>query len=240
MIGCTCPTCTSNNPKDKRLRTSAIIQYNGCNIQIDVGPDFRQQMLTHQINKLDAILITHQHSDHTSGIDEIRAFNFIENNAIFPMYAEQWVLDDIKNRFRYIFEKSDYPGLPSIKLFPIEAGCEFDFNGITILPIKITHGQKEILAYRIDQFAYVTDCSYISKESMSQLMNLDVLILNSLRQKQHHSHFTLLQALEVIEILKPKKAFLTHISHQMGLHSEIEKLLPANVQLAYDTCVINL
>ncbi|MEO6189158.1 MAG: MBL fold metallo-hydrolase [Saprospiraceae bacterium] len=239
MIGCTCPTCTSLDPKDSRLRTSAHISTQGIHIQIDIGPDFRQQILSNKIKRVDAILITHQHADHTSGIDEIRAFNFSQNSSI-PIYAEDMVLDDLKQRFAYVFSASDYPGLPSIRLNPIIANQNFNILGIDITPLRILHGKLPILGFRICNFAYITDASQISEDVMQELQGLEVLIINALRHKVHHSHFNLDQSLKVVHQINAKQTYLTHLSHQMGLHKDIEKELPPNVFLGYDGLTIEI
>lgn len=240
MIGCLCETCTSQDPHDKRLRTSAHIVIENKHIQIDIGPDFRQQMLTHGVQMLDGLILTHQHSDHTSGLDEIRAFNFIKEGTSIPLYAEQYLLDDLRTRFAYIFSPKDYPGLPLITLHKIESNSEFNIDGINIMPIKVIHGRQPIVGYRIQNFAYITDASLIPKESIIQLRNLDVLIINALRKKVHHSHFNLAQSLKAIEEINPKKAYITHISHQMGRHKIVESELPENVFLAFDGLTLEI
>lgn len=238
MIACHCDTCRSTDSRDKRLRTSAHLEFNDIHIQIDIGPDFRQQILNSRIPKVDLILLTHEHADHTSGLDEIRAFNFAQDDARIPLYSEDRVLTDLKKRFDYIFGGNKYPGLPSILLNHIVPQESILFHGLKILPLRIQHGTLGILGYRIGNFAYITDASAIPEETMESLMGLDVLIINALRIKEHHSHFNLEQALEVISHIKAKRTFITHISHQMGLHDEIEKTLPPHVQLAYDGLII--
>ncbi|NOT36181.1 MAG: MBL fold metallo-hydrolase [Saprospiraceae bacterium] len=238
MIACSCPTCSSTDTRDKRLRTSVHIEYKGKNIQIDVGPDFRQQMLTSGIQKLDLVLITHQHSDHTAGIDEIRAFNFAHNGSEIPLFANEFVIKDLKTRFHYIFGANEYPGLPLIQLNEIVENQLIDCKEFQIIPIKIQHGKLNILGYRIQNFAYITDASFISEESFEQLQNLEILIINSLRLKEHHSHFNLEQSLMAISKIGAKKSYITHLSHQMGLHSNVEKILPHGVSLAYDGLVL--
>lgn len=233
MIGCSCETCSSTDSKDKRLRTSLHLSLQDCEIQIDIGPDFRQQMLNSKIPRVDLILITHQHADHTAGLDEVRALNFLQNSSI-PLFAEKNVLEDLRTRFAYIFGKNKYPGLPIISLNEIQAYEKFIFNSIEILPIRIMHGSLPILAYRIGKFAYITDANFIEDRSIELLQDLDVLVINALRHKTHHSHFNLDQSLEVANRIHAKKTFLTHLSHQMGLHKKVEKQIPDTVAIAYD------
>jgi len=240
VIGSDDPVCLSSNYKDKRLRTSIFINWDNLNIQIDCGPDFRQQMLVSKCSKIDAILFTHEHADHTAGLDDIRPFCFYQKQAI-PIYAQERVLNELKTRFSYIFETENrYPGAPSVELNVINTTKSFDILGKSIVPIPVLHGDLEILGYRFGNFAYLTDVKYIPQESLDKLKNLDVLVINALRISEHPTHNNLKEALAFIEIIKPQKAYLTHIGFQLGFHEIIEKNLPKNVYLAFDNLQINL
>ncbi|NNK80314.1 MAG: MBL fold metallo-hydrolase [Flavobacteriales bacterium] len=232
VIACVCEVCRSSDKKDKRLRVSAHIEYQGKNFIIDTGPDFRQQILREGISDLDAVLMTHEHKDHTAGMDDIRAFNF-KYRKDMPVYATPRVQDALKKEFHYIFEKEPYPGVPRLDLVSIDKD-PFMASGIEVTPIEVLHYKLPVFGFRISNFAYITDAKTISDEEAQKLFGLDVLVLNALRRKSHMSHLTLEEALRWVERFKPKKAFLTHISHLMGKHEEIEKMLPENVFLAYD------
>jgi phosphoribosyl 1,2-cyclic phosphate phosphodiesterase len=238
VITCSCEVCKSLDFRDKRLRTSIHIQYLGQSMVIDAGPDFRQQMLRESIPHLDAILLTHEHKDHTAGLDDIRAYNFSQGTDM-PIYGLDRVLEQVKTEFAYVFQKTNYPGLPQMVLHPI--GQEiFKVKDTQIQSFEVMHHKLPILGYRIGAFAYITDTNFISDQSLAQLANLDVLVLNALQQTEHISHFTLAQALAWIEKIKPKKAYLTHMSHKMGKHAEVSKLLPEHVSFAYDGLKIKL
>lgn len=236
QIGCDCEVCTSKDPKDNRLRASILISVNNKNILVDCGPDFRQQIMRIGAPQIDALLLTHIHYDHVGGIEDLRP-NFIK--GVFPIYCKSDVVRDIKNRIPYCFADNLYPGVPLLKLNEIGYD-EFELFGVKVQPLKIMHYRLPILGFRIGDFAYVTDAKYIDDETLSQLKGLKVLILNALRKTEHISHFSLSQALDIIEILKPEQVYLTHISHDMGLHSEVLKSLPQNVALAYDGLEIEL
>lgn len=238
LIGCECEVCTSGNIKDNRLRSSVFIEINQLNILIDTGPDFRQQMLKHKIKRIDAIIYTHDHRDHIGGLDDIRAFNFINNQPV-PVYAEEYVINSIKESHSYIFSGNNYPGIPEITTNIIN-NSKFSIQSVEISPIRVMHYKLPVLGFRIGDFAYITDASSISEEEMGKLHGVKYLVLNALRKQKHMSHFNLREALEVIKILSPKKAYLTHISHKMGLHAEVEKELSKNVFLAYDGLVLNI
>lgn len=238
VIGCQCPVCTSTDYKDKRLRTSVHIEINGVHINIDVGPDFRQQMLTNNINRLDAILLTHEHKDHTAGLDDVRSFNFLQQKDM-PVYGRQEVLDQITREFAYIFAPIKYPGIPRVNLKPI-TNTYFTINKVQITPIEVLHYKLPVFGFKIDNLAYITDANFISQDEKQKLKNLDVLILNALQIKKHISHFTLAEALELIEELQPQNAYLLHISHTLGKARDIAPTLPKNVSLAYDGLTINL
>jgi phosphoribosyl 1,2-cyclic phosphate phosphodiesterase len=232
MVGCPCEVCQSNNEKDKRLRTSALVSYQGRNILIDIGPDFRTQMLTNQISKVDAVLLTHPHRDHIAGFDEIRALNFLYETKV-DLFANAFTWDSLKKQFYYAFMKTDYTSIPKVDYKEIDKEV-FKFQDIDIQPINVLHGNMPCLGYRIGNLAYITDANAIAEDEMEKLYNLDVLVLNSLRKYHHPSHFTLEESLEVVAKLKPKRAYFIHLSHHMGKHDAVELELPKNVFLAYD------
>lgn len=238
VICCKCSVCNSNNPKDKRLRSSIYIEIDNKHIVIDSGPDFRQQMLSNNVTHLDAIVYTHEHKDHTAGLDDVRAYNYHQQEDI-PIYATEKVLEQIKMEFAYIFNEHKYPGIPQIETNVINEKT-FDIKGVKITPIEVQHFKLPVFGYRINNFCYITDANFISQSSMDKLKNLDVLILNALRKEKHLSHFNLLEAIEIIEKLKPKKAYLTHISHYLGLHDVESVNLPKNIHLAYDGLTIEI
>lgn len=239
VIGCTCPVCTSNDPRDQRLRTSVWVETDLQSILIDIGPDFRQQALRHGITKVDAILLTHEHADHTAGMDDIRPINFAMDRKI-PLYAEANAIQDLKQRFYYIFGPNDYPGLPQLELIEITANQSFHIGENQILPFRVQHGRMNIVGFKIDQFVYITDASQLHPAEIERIKNCECLVVNALRHKTHHSHFNLEQALELIQQVQPKRAFLTHLSHQMGSHAETEKTLSGSIRLAYDGLQIHL
>ncbi len=238
IIGSDHPVCHSDDPKDKRLRVSVLINWNNFNILIDCGPDFRQQMLANQVDHLDAILYTHEHNDHTAGLDDIRPFFFRQGDI--PVFAKKRVLDALRKRFDYIFKtENKYPGAPGVKENEIE-NRPFSFEGLTITPIKFMHNRLPVFGYRMEDFAYLTDIKTIEPEEIEKLRDLKVLVVSALRIEPHHSHFNLEEALDFIKEVKPEKAYLTHISHMLGFHEEVEKELPENVHLAYDNLKITL
>ena len=235
QIGCTCSVCTSTDPRDSRLRTSAIVEIEGKNILIDCGPDFRQQMLRFHIKRIDAVLVTHIHYDHTGGIDDLRPFG---ENGTVPIYLEPSVAEGIRNRLPYCFADHRYPGVPNICLQEIGLS-PFLIEGIEIVPIRVMHYKLPILGYRIGRFAYITDALTIPESEYEKLKDIDVLVVNALRKKPHLSHQTLADALRIIDRVGPREAYLVHMSHHMGLTSEVEKELPAHVHFAYDGLVID-
>lgn len=232
VIACECKTCLSDDPHDKRLRTSLLLEKDGIVLLFDAGPDFRQQMLRENVKRLDAILLTHEHKDHIAGMDDVRAFNYKSRDAI-DIYAEERVQQAIKSEFSYVFAEYQYPGIPKMRLNPIP---EYGFNvkGIDIIPIRVRHFHLEIYGFRIGNFAYITDANYIPQESKEKLIGVKYLVINALRKEKHISHFSLREALDFIREISPRKAFITHISHQMGLHREVNSELPPGVSLAYD------
>ena len=227
QIGCQCKTCLSDNPKDKRLRASALISENGTNILIDCGPDFRQQMLHYGTNKLNHILVTHQHYDHIGGLDDVRPMGNVN------IYGEKITLDIIKHNMPYCFGENRYPGVPNINLQAIQTDL-FYIDNVPVQPIRAMHANLPILGYRIKNMAYLTDVKTISRESIKQLTGLDVLVLNALRPQTHISHLSLSEAVELAKTIGARETYFTHMSHDMGLHDEVNKELPKGVQLAYD------
>lgn len=232
LIACSCEVCKSLNSKDKRLRSSILIESANTRLVVDSGPDFRQQLLREKITKLDAVVFTHEHKDHIAGLDEVKAFNFL-NKMRMPVYASSRVQDALKREFAYIFADEKYPGIPEIDLFPIDETM-FTIGDIMLEPISVMHYRLPVKAFRVNDFAYITDANFIAETEKKKLKNLQVLVLNALRQEPHISHFTLAEALALVEELKPQKAYFTHISHQLGTHDNVSKMLPANVELAFD------
>jgi len=237
VIGSSHSVCQSTDFKDKRLRVSIWISWDNHSYVIDCGPDFRQQMLASNCQKLDAILYTHEHSDHTAGLDDIRPFNFKQGEI--PIYAHQRVLDNLKKRFDYVFEmENKYPGAPSVQPIEVVNNHPFSIGNKIAIPINVMHGNLQVFGYRIDDFAYLTDVKTIEKSEMDKLKNLKILVVNALREEPHATHFNLQEALDFITLVKPQKAYLTHISHIMGFHEEVQQKLPENVYLAYDNLEI--
>lgn len=239
VIGSNHSVCKSLDFKDKRLRVSVWLQWDDCSYVIDCGPDFRQQMLTSGCTKLDGILFTHEHSDHTAGLDDIRPFFFKQGDI--PIYAHQRVVANLKKRFDYIFEmENKYPGAPSVSVNFVENNVPFLLGNTSVIPINVMHGALQVFGYRFDAFAYLTDVKTIEKEEIEKLKNLKVLVINTLREEPHETHFNLKEALDFIDLVQPEKAYLTHISHLLGFHEEVQKTLPNNVFLAYDTLEITI
>ena len=236
VIGCKCAVCKSIDNKDKRLRTSAYVEYEGVRLLIDAGPDFRQQLLRAGIENLDAILLTHHHKDHTAGLDDVRAFNYINKRAI-DIYAEVRVQEALKCEFSYVFEEHKYPGIPEFALHAIDEK-PFEIGKVKITPIRVWHAQLPIVGFRIADFAYITDANRIENKELEKLEGLSVLVLNAVRRKAHISHFNLDEAIVLAQKTGVKQTYLTHISHQMGLHAQIERLLPPSVALAYDGLMV--
>jgi phosphoribosyl 1,2-cyclic phosphate phosphodiesterase len=232
VIACKCAVCTSKDIRDVRTRTSILVETNKTRIVIDTGPDFRQQCLREKLNKLDAVLFTHEHKDHIAGLDEVRAFNFI-NKMVMPVYATGQVQKALQREFAYIFSDDKYPGIPQINVIGF-SDENFSIGDLNIIPVNVKHYRMDVKAFRINDFAYVTDANLIEEKERRKLKDLDVLVLNSLRREPHISHFTLTEAIEVVKELAPKKAYFTHISHQLGLHEAVNKELPENIELAFD------
>jgi phosphoribosyl 1,2-cyclic phosphate phosphodiesterase len=237
VIACKCEVCQSTNSKDKRLRTSILINYNDRNIVIDTGPDFRQQMLINSIDQLDAVLFTHEHKDHIAGLDDIRAFNY-QSQQDMPIYATEQVQIGLKKEFHYIFADIKYPGIPKVQLNTIHNFKSFELFNKIITPIEVMHYKLPVTAFRIDNFTYITDANFISHTEKEKIKGTEILVINALRKEEHISHFTLQQALDLIAEIKPKHAYLTHISHLLGKHDDVSLELPDNVSIAYDGLVI--
>lgn len=239
VIGSSHPVCLSKDPKDKRLRVSVLIAWDDYNYIIDCGPDFRQQMLTHKVSKLDGILFTHEHADHTAGIDDIRPFFFRQGDI--PIYAHKRVVDSLKTRFDYIFaDNNRYPGAPAVEIHLVENGFPFKIGGELVTPINARHNRLQVFGYRIKDFTYMTDVKTVDEAEIKKIKGTEILVINALREAPHHSHFNLSEALAFIEKVKPKKSYLTHISHLLGFHEEVEKKLPNDVHLAFDNLQITL
>lgn len=232
VIGCDCAVCNSSDPRDHRMRTSFFLDVDGVHFVIDAGCDFRQQMLTNKITSLDALLITHEHKDHMAGLDDIRPFNFMKHEAL-PIFAEQRVVEAIKREFSYVFVEKPYPGSPMMNVQEITEQA-FEYKGITIQPLRVKHLTLPIFGYRIGQFAYITDASFIPEETMNLLEGVECLVINALRFEEHYSHFCVPQAIEIIKKINPKQAYLTHCSHGIGFYAETNKTLPENINLGYD------
>ena len=239
VIGSNHSVCQSTDFKDKRLRVSVWISWENHSFVIDCGPDFRQQMLASNCQKVDGILYTHEHSDHTAGMDDIRPFNFKQGEI--PIYAHQRVIENLRKRFDYIFEiENKYPGAPSVKTIEVVNNQPFPIGDKTAMPVNVMHGNLQVFGYRIDDFAYLTDVKSIDKVEMNKLKNLKVLVVNALREEAHATHFNLQEALAFIALVRPEKAYITHISHILGFHEEVQRKLPENVYLAYDNLEIEI
>lgn len=250
IIGCKCRVCASLNPKDKRLRTSIMIEtatpalkresmahspLQGAEVKrfiIDTGPDFRHQMLREKVDSINAVIYTHDHRDHVAGLDDIRAFNFIQKKRI-DLYATEAVQQGIKEQFGYIFKEKQYPGIPEIDLHTIE-NKPFTIEGIQFTPILVKHMGLPVFGFRIGNFSYITDANFISEEEKKKIIGSEVLVLNALRMEPHPSHFTFDEAIKLGQELKCKTTYLIHMSHQLGLHAEMEEKLPENIKLSYD------
>jgi len=238
VIGSNHPVCLSNDPKDKRLRVSVLVEWDNYTYVIDCGPDFRQQMLNCKCTKIDGIIFTHEHADHTAGLDDIRPFFFKQGNI--PIYAHKRVIKSLERRFDYIFETQDkYPGAPGVTEFEVE-NRPFELGNMEIVPIDGMHDKLQVFGYRFRDFAYLTDMNRVVDEEIEKLRGLKVLVVNALRLQPHPSHFSLQQALDFIAKVNPERAYLTHISALLGFHEEVQQILPKNVFLAYDNLQITI
>ncbi|MBQ7735741.1 MAG: MBL fold metallo-hydrolase [Bacteroidales bacterium] len=238
IIGCHCPVCTSEDPRDHRFRTSALVTVDGLNILIDTGPDLRIQLLRAGVTRLDAVLYTHEHRDHTAGLDDVRPINFLMKQTL-NLYGLPRVMRALRREFEYAFAEHKYPGVPTIALNPIQPE-PFMIGNVEVQPIRVRHMTLPILGYRIRNFAYITDGSFISTTELKKLQGVDVLVINALRKEEHYSHFNLEQALAIIRTVAPRRAYLTHISHHLGLYKELTPTLPDNVSLGIDNEVIEV
>ena len=238
MIANNDPVCMSDNLKDKRLRSSVMISWDDNRYIIDCGPDFRQQMLRENIQAINGVLFTHEHSDHTAGIDDLRPYTYKMGEV--PIYAQKRVLESLKVRFSYIFEtKNRYAGAPKLSENIIDSES-FMLDGVKVTPLLVMHGNLPITGYRFDDIAYITDLKTMSNEEKKKLVNLDILIVNALRITEHPTHLNLEEALSFVDEIKPKRAYFTHISHKLGFHEEVEKILPENVFLSYDGLILSI
>lgn len=238
IISCDCEVCVSVNPKDKRLRTSVMLSYRDKNIVIDCGPDFRMQMLNAHVQNLEAILLTHEHRDHIAGLDDVRAFNYIKKRSV-KLFLSDRVLKSVQIEFPYIFDPGDYQGGPKLDLQFVE-NKTFQVAGLSVIPLPVLHGDMPVYGFRIGDFSYITDANFIPEETMEKIKGSKVLVLNALRKRKHPTHFCLSEALDIIEKVKPEKAYLTHLGHYIGLHNEVNLTLPPHVELAYDGLQIEL
>jgi phosphoribosyl 1,2-cyclic phosphate phosphodiesterase len=238
VIGCQCEVCRSLDYRDKRLRVSVHLEVKGTSLVIDTGPDFRQQMLRERISKLDAVLLTHSHKDHIAGLDDVRAFNFLQEKGM-PIYGMPKTLEQVRKEIYYAFEEQKYPGTPVLQLHEIGEE-DFVFNGIKIVPLPVLHLRMPVLGFRIGVFSYITDANSIPEETLSKLKGTKVLVLNALQKEKHVSHFNLEEAIAQAKKIGAEQTYFTHISHKMGLHQSLSKELPASIALAHDGLSVTL
>jgi phosphoribosyl 1,2-cyclic phosphate phosphodiesterase len=238
VIACKCHVCNSLDFRDKRLRASINVEVDGVSFVIDSGPDFRQQMLRENIQKMDALLFTHEHKDHTAGMDDIRSFNYKDQRPM-PVFGRTSVLNQIKQEFSYIFQNAHYPGVPQVELHEIN-NSPFKIQDVEVIPIEVMHYKLPVFGFRVKDFTYITDANYIAPKELEKVKGTRVLVINALQREPHISHFTIEEALKIVEQVQPEKAYFTHISHKLGLHAQVQKELPNHVFLAYDGLVLNL
>jgi phosphoribosyl 1,2-cyclic phosphate phosphodiesterase len=238
VIGCQCNTCRSLDLRDKRLRSSVMVQVDGTSLVIDTGPDFRIQMLRENVSSLDAVLFTHEHKDHTAGLDDIRSFNYLKQKPM-DVFAEDRVVKSLQMEFSYVFAEKKYPGVPQIDIHVITPE-PFKVGDIDIIPIRAIHYHLPVLGFRIGDFTYITDANYIPEEEKEKIVGSKFLVLNALRKQKHISHFSLEEAIALANELSPRRCYLTHVSHQLGPYEEVKAELPPNVFLAYDGLQIEL
>ena len=237
MIGCGCEVCKSTDPRDKRLRSSVLVKHEGVKILVDAGPDFRYQMLRAGVSSLDAILLTHNHKDHTGGLDDIRAFNYLEKKAT-QIYCEKYVEESLRKEYSYVFEEIRYPGAPEWDVHIID-DKPFTVNGVEIIPIRGRHFKLPVLGYRFGNIAYCTDMNHIPDEEYEKLQNLDHFIINCVRRGRHISHYSLEQAIEVAQKVGARQSWLTHLSHQLPCYEDLKKELPEGILPAFDGLVLD-
>jgi phosphoribosyl 1,2-cyclic phosphate phosphodiesterase len=238
VILCPCKVCQSTDSRDKRLRASVEVEVDNQTFIIDTGPDFRQQMLLYKVKNVDAILFTHEHKDHIAGLDDIRAFNYVQKRPM-EIYAEERVQEALKREYAYVFAEFKYPGIPEMNMHLIENKA-FNINETSIIPIRAMHYMLPILGFRIGDFTYITDANFIDNAEIEKIKGSKIVVINTLRKKKHISHFNLEEALEFLDRVKPKQGFLTHVSHLLGLHADVEKELPDYVRIAYDGMVVEI
>ena len=239
LLTCGCEVCKSLDFRDKRLRVSVWIEVENKSFVIDTGPDFRQQALRERIPNLDGVLYTHEHKDHTAGLDDIRPYNYLHGIQHLNLYAHERVLAQLKREFAYAFDEHKYPGVPLLNLFPIDSQ-PFTIENIQFTPIEVMHHKLPVFGFRVKDFTYVTDVNYIADEELEKIYGTKVLVLGSLQRSPHISHFTLDEAIAVAQKVNAEMTYFTHISHKMGLHTEVEKDLPSNIRLAYDGLKVRL
>lgn len=238
VIACKCDVCRSDDPKDKRLRSSIMVEDGTTRIVVDCGPDFRQQMLSHAVDNLDAILLTHEHADHIFGLDDIRSFNWLQKSPM-DIYCEPRVQKNIKNIFNYVFAENKMPGIPQMDLIDLTSK-QFNVGSIHIIPIRVYHQYLSVYGFRFGRFAYLTDFNVIDEEELEKLKGIDILVICALRKTPHVSHLNLSGAINLIEKIAPRKAYLTHMSHEMGRHRTLLDELPANIEPGYDGLVLEI
>lgn len=238
MIGCDCDVCTSSNPKDTRFRSSIMLKCMNTNVVIDTTPDFRMQMLRERVKKLDAVVFTHPHKDHIAGLDDVKAFNYFTKQPI-SVYANSLTEEALKREYAYVFADNKYPGIPEINLNTID-DQSFKVGDMTFVPILVWHLKMPVLAFRVGDFTYITDANRIDEEEKEKIRGSKIIVVNALRHQKHISHFTLQEAIQLVQELEVPEAYFTHISHQLGKHDEIEKILPKGMHLAYDGLQLNL
>ena len=238
VIACNCQVCLSQDFKDKRLRSSIMISSEEATVVIDSGPDFRYQMLREKVQHLDALVFTHEHKDHIAGMDDVRAFNYKQQSAM-EVYASEDVQNALKREFYYVFSDFKYPGIPLINLHTIGAE-KFNIGDIDFTPIEVMHYKLPVFGFRINDFTYITDAKTVSDEELEKIKGSKILVVNALQRERHISHFTLQEAIDFVELVKPQKAYLTHISHKLGKHDEVMRELPPYIALAYDGLQIDI
>lgn len=239
VIGSDHPVCLSKDPRDKRLRVSVLISWRNFNYVIDCGPDFRQQMLTNSVTKLNGILFTHEHADHTAGIDDIRPFFFRQGDI--PIYAHERVISSLNRRFDYIFaDENRYPGAPAVKVTKVVNNESIQLEDLEVIPIEAFHNRLQVFGYRFGDFVYLTDVKSVEEAEIKKMMGAKVLVVNALRVEPHHSHFNLQEAIAFAQMVGAEKTYFTHISHMLGFHEEVEKKLPKNIFLAYDNLQLKI
>ncbi|MDP2039918.1 MAG: MBL fold metallo-hydrolase [Algoriphagus sp.] len=238
VIGCDCQVCKSLDFRDKRFRTSIHLEANGVSVVVDTGPDFRMQMLRAGVKRLDAVIYTHEHKDHTAGLDDIRPFNFSQKMDI-PIFGQKQVLDQIRREFSYIFSDKKYPGVPQVQAIEITEN-PFRVDGLPVIPIPVLHYKLPVLGFRFGDFSYITDANFIPDESLKLLEGTEILVLNALQKESHISHFTLDEAVHMARKIGAKQTYFTHIAHRLGLHEQVDRELPAGIALAYDGLELTL